>query len=169
MPFESLKSDECGGMLSPRFAQMILNIPHRQSRSSVPSCDLYIPAPDDASRETSFQWHLTTRNFFAFLFGKPLVGASLGRALVDLQLRLRVFRPERIENQADLLEYAEGQGYCDFVNCPDHALAMLHYAERFRLRELWIDAFAHCVGMQDSLSLSPEFQVIVSHGMRGVV
>jgi hypothetical protein len=29
----------------------------------------------------------------------------------------------------------------------------------FKLRPAWIDAFAHCVGMNESLSLSPEYAV----------
>jgi hypothetical protein len=122
--------------------------------------ELYIPAPEDASREVSFNWHITTRNFFAFVFGKPLVGKKMGQAMVDLQERMRLFRSGRVNNHQDFLNYAEDQGYRDFVESADYALAMLYYAEHYKLRDVWIDAFAHCVGMNDTLSLSPEFEVI---------
>ncbi|KAK3216937.1 hypothetical protein GRF29_1g1462448 [Pseudopithomyces chartarum] len=34
---------------------------------------------------------------------------------------------------------------------------MLYYAEHYKLRSVWMDAFAHCVGMNERLVLSPEF------------
>lgn len=131
--------------------------------SKTNTVELYIPAPDDASREGAFQWHLTTRNFFAFIFGKPMVGSHFGQALVDLQERLLLFRSGQIDNQLDFLTYIEDQGYRDLVDCPDYALATLYYAEHYRLRDVWIDAFAHCVGMNDSLVVSSEFEVSVRH------
>lgn len=124
--------------------------------------ELYIPAPEDTSRETSFQWHIATRNFFAFVSGKPLVGNHLGQAMINLQERMRLFRSGRVDNNQDFLEYAEAQGYLDFVGFPDYALAMLYYAEHYKLRDAWIDAFAHCVGMNEKLVLSPEFPVSTS-------
>jgi hypothetical protein len=121
--------------------------------------ELYIPAPEDNSREASFQWHITTRNFFAFVLGKPLVGNLLGQAMIDLQERMCLFRSGPVDNHQDFLDYADAQGYRDFVGFPDYALAMLYYAEHYKLRDAWIDAFAHCVGMNDKLVLSPEFLV----------
>lgn len=121
--------------------------------------NLFIPAPDDASRQDSFKWHVTTRNFFAFLLGKPLVGYHMGQTFVDLQERLQLFRSGLIDNHRDFLQYAEDQGYRDFAECTDYALASLFYAETYKLRHAWIDAFAHCVGMNESLSLSPEYAV----------
>lgn len=79
--------------------------------------------------------------------------------MVDLQERMRLFRSERVDNQQDFLKYADAQGYRDFVDFPDYALAVLFYAEHFKLRDAWIDAFAHCVGMNEKLILSPEFSV----------
>lgn len=127
---------------------------------------IFIPAPEAASREDSFKWHITTRNFFAFLLGKPLVGEHMGQAFIDLQERLCLFRPDA-SNHQDFLDYAENQGYRDLLECTDYALANLYYAERYKLREVWIDAFAHCVGMNDSLTLSPEYAVSISTPMEG--
>ncbi|KAF2796092.1 hypothetical protein K505DRAFT_238574 [Melanomma pulvis-pyrius CBS 109.77] len=171
VPFNALRRSKCGAMFSLCFAQMTASSPTvRDSRRGSSICnaptsvtnfiELYIPAPEDSSRETSFNWHLTTRNFFAFVFGKPLVGRHMGQAMVELQERMHLFRSGRINNHQDFLEYAEDQGYRDFVECTDYALALLYYAEHYKLRGAWIDAFAHCVGMNDTLNLSPEFEPI---------
>jgi hypothetical protein len=170
VPFTVLQKSNCGSMFSLCFAQMTapgsaIRNPRRHSSicsaptSSTNIVELYIPAPEDASREVSFNWHITTRNFFAFVFGKPLVGKNMGQAMVDLQERMRLFRSGRVNNHQDFLDYAENQGYRDLVECTDYSLAMLYYAEHYKLRDVWIDAFAHCVGMNDTLSLSPEFEV----------
>lgn len=117
-----------------------------------------MPTPEGTSRENAFDWHITTRNLFAFVLGRPLVGEHMGQAFVDLQERLRIVRPSS-NNHQDFLDYADTQGYRDFTECTDYALAMLFYAEHYKLRDVWIDAFAHCVGMNDSLALSPEYAV----------
>ena len=121
--------------------------------------ELYIPAPEHASREESCDWHIANRNFFAFVLGKPLVGREMGQAYVDLFERMRLFRSEHINNKQDFLDYLEIQGYRDLVECTDYALASLFYAERYKLKDVWIDAFAHCVGMSESITLSPEYTV----------
>lgn len=87
------------------------------------------------------------------------MGASLGTALIDLLERLLLIRPATVQNLSECLMYAEKMGYLDFTHSPDYALSLLRFAEHFNLRELWIDAFAHCVGMNDSLSLSQELGV----------
>jgi len=129
-------------------------------------CELFIPTPDHATRAEALTWHLTTRNFFAFLIGKPLVGSSLGDALIDLQERLDLVRPNDPNNHSDLMAYFERAGYLEFAHCPDYALALLHFAERFEMQELWIDAFVHCVGMNEMLTLSPEFAVSTPNSTR---
>jgi hypothetical protein len=118
--------------------------------------ELFIPAPGHLSREEAFDWHVTTRNFFAYVLGQPLVGRHMGQTFVDLFERMDVFRSGQVDNHLDFLVYAETQGYRDLVECTDYALASMYYAERFKLKDVWIDAFAHCVGMGDSISLSPE-------------
>lgn len=121
--------------------------------------ELYVPAPEHVDREDTFLWHVATRNFFAWVSNKPLVGATLGQALIGLLQNMHLFRSERADNVHDILAYAERLGYLDFRHCPDYALAFLNFAEHYRLRDLWLDAFAHCVGMNDRLCLSPEFGV----------
>ncbi|KAF2867823.1 hypothetical protein BDV95DRAFT_162631 [Massariosphaeria phaeospora] len=172
VPFRVLRESKCGSMFSLCFAQITpapgSNSP-RSKRissglntpvSSANTVELYIPAPDEATREAAFQWHITTRNFFAYILNKPLVGNHMGQSLMALQERMQLFRSGQIDNFQDLLLYAEQQGYRDLVDCPDYALAMLFYAEHYKLRDIWIDAFAHCVGMNNRLSVSKEFEPV---------
>ncbi|KAF2418958.1 hypothetical protein EJ08DRAFT_702923 [Tothia fuscella] len=120
-------------------------------------CELYIPAPEYSSKDDSFSWHISTRNFFAFLFGKCLVGASLSKSMIDVQERLNLLRQLQPDNQKDFNDYLERMGYLEFAHCPDYSLALLAYAEFYEQRELWVDSFVHCVGMNDMLSFSSEF------------
>ncbi|KAJ4985288.1 hypothetical protein SVAN01_09233 [Stagonosporopsis vannaccii] len=172
VPFRALRQKKCSSLLNVCHAQIAsrdgsetqqllalsssLVLPSREPGI----VNLYIPAPDDVSRQDAFKWHITTRNFFAFLLGKPLVGYHMGQTFVDLQERLHMYRSGLIDNHQDFLQYAEDQGYRDFAECTDYALATLYYAETYKLRHAWIDAFAHCVGMNESLSLSPEYNAI---------
>ena len=175
VPFETLRQFNCGAMFSLCFAQMspIADSKGANGRrvssgfstpvSTINTVDIFIPAPEDASKEASYEWHVTTRNFFAFVFGKPMVGSHFGQALVDLQERMHLFRSTsngQINNYQDFLQYVDDQGYRYYVDHPDHALAMLYFSEHYKLRDVWIDAFVHCVGMNEKLSLSQEFEVI---------
>jgi hypothetical protein len=121
--------------------------------------ELYIPAPAGLSRDDALNYHLTTRNFFAWMFDKPLVGVRLGESLIDIHERMMVYRPDPEQNLDDMLAYIDSQGYSDFRDCPDHALGVLNFAEKFQIAELWTDAFAHCVGMNEQLISSQEFAV----------
>jgi hypothetical protein len=160
-------------MLDSCYAQIVSDDPSNphepqqlQTFSSSPReatlVEIYIPAPEYASRDEAFDWHITTRNFFAYVLGQPLVGRHMGQAFVNLFERMQFFRSEHVNNHQDFLAYAENQGYRDLVECTDYALASLYYAEKYKLRNVWIDAFTHCVGMADSLDLSPEYPVRVT-------
>jgi hypothetical protein len=121
--------------------------------------ELYVPAPSHLSREDAFRYHITTRNLFARMYDLPMVGDRLGEALVSLLERMNIFRRNQKQNEDDMLAYLDSQDYLDFRDCPDHALALLKYAEACQNRDLWTDAFVHCVGMYDDLTLSVEFEV----------
>jgi hypothetical protein len=122
--------------------------------------ELYIPAPAMAERGQSFLYHVATRNFFAWLLDRPLAGAHLGLSLVGLLNSMNEFRSCDIEeNFADILDYMDREAYLDMRNHPDHALAVLYFAEHFQLKDLWTDAFTHCAGMNDLLIYSPEYGV----------
>lgn len=169
VPLRALRQKRCGPMLDICYAQTMIKTFEGLQEARLQTLDnlnrdsplvqLYIPAPENASREESFDWHLATRNFFAFVLGKPLVGHHMGQTYVDLFERMEIFRSGPVDNHHDFLEYAEAQGYRDLVECTDYALASLYYAERYKLKDVWIDAFTHCVGMNDSLAHSPEYVV----------
>jgi len=124
--------------------------------NSCPGCDrhtsateLYIPAPVTASIDAVFDHHITTRNFFAWLYDLPLAGRTLGVSLVAVKERIDQYRDmyDSILNKRDIIAYAESQEYLDFRECVDHALAALLLAQDLRQEDMWIDAFAHAVGM----------------------
>lgn len=121
--------------------------------------DLYLPAPTDKGKEETFRYHLVSRNILAWMCNKPIVGIHLGKALVALLERLNGYRSNEDVNLRDVLRYMNDMGYLDFRKCPDHALAILQFAEHFQMADLWADAFAHCLGMEDILRQSTEFEV----------
>lgn len=126
--------------------------------------DLYIPAPAAASRSEALQYHIATRNFFAWIMRRSLVGEQLGGAIIGLLHSMDEFRDHEADNFQDLLDYLDEEGYLDFRNQPEHAVALLHVAEVFQIRDLYIDAFAHCVGMSERLHKCPELSVSVLPG-----
>ena len=124
--------------------------------NSCPGCDrhtsateLYIPAPVTASIDAVFDHHITTRNFFAWLYDLPLAGRTLGVSLAAVKERIDQYRDmcDPILNKKEIIAYAESQKYLDFRECVDHALAALLLAQDLRQEDMWIDAFAHAVGM----------------------
>lgn len=121
--------------------------------------ELYIPAPADVERGEAFLYHTATRNLFAWIFGKSLVGNHLGGALISLLNSMVEFRSFGEDNIEAIMDYMDEEGYADMRNSPDHALAILFFAEHFHFKDLWIDAFAHCSGMNERLPDSPGFEV----------
>lgn len=131
--------------------------------------ELYIPAPPGAvERGEAFLYHCATRNFFAWMFGKSLVGSHLGGALVGLLNSLNEFRSPGEDNVQAIMDYMDEEAYADLRNSPDHAQAVLFFAEHFQFRDMWMDAFAHCTGMHETLVQSPGFEVsyIATHDWR---
>ena len=126
------------------------------SETDAPRYDLFIPSPRDLSRDEAFAFHLSTRNFFAYAVGRSVVGERLSSALAGLWERLREWA-QKATSASDLIAYLDGQGYLNFAENPEHALACLKFAESAKIRDVWIDAFAHCAGMHERLFLSPEY------------
>lgn len=120
---------------------------------------LYIPSPPAAERGQAFLYHTATRNLFAWIFGKSLVGTHLGGALVGLLNSMNQFRTPGEDNVQAIMDYMDEEGYADMRSQPDHALAVLFFAEHFHFKDLWVDAFAHCTGMNERLVQSAGFEV----------
>ncbi|KAL8995503.1 MAG: hypothetical protein Q9169_004763 [Polycauliona sp. 2 TL-2023] len=169
----AIESSSCGPLLEHYSAKGHVESPSTASDSSSTSDqdyfndpsppakhELFIPAPAGLTREGSFRFHVTTRNFFAWMFEKPLVGDRLGDALLSLLDRMNEFREDEDENLEDMLAYLDSQEYTDFRSCPDHAIAVLHFAERHELLDLWRDSFCHCAGMSNDLQSSAEYEYL---------
>ncbi|KAK3940213.1 hypothetical protein QBC46DRAFT_128842 [Diplogelasinospora grovesii] len=124
--------------------------------------ELYIPAPSNADKDEALQHHVATRNFFAWVFRKSMVGEHLGVALIGLMNSMEELRCPGGSNMDDMLSYLDEEGYLDMRNQPTHALSMLHFAEYFQFKEMYIDSFTHCVGMCDRLFAIPEYQMVTS-------
>ncbi|KAI4197522.1 MAG: hypothetical protein LQ348_002158, partial [Seirophora lacunosa] len=169
----AIQSSNCAPLLERYSAKASVESPSTSSdHSSSPDEDyflepsppakheLFIPAPPGLSKEGAFRYHLTTRNFFAWMFEKPLVGHRLGDSLLSLLDRMNEFREDEDQNLDDILAYLDSQEYTDFRSCPDHALAVLQFAEKHELLELWRDSFCHCAGMSEELPFSAEYEFV---------
>ncbi|KAH8203357.1 hypothetical protein TruAng_002452 [Truncatella angustata] len=135
---------------------------HYARMSNQPRIELYIPAPPGSDKQQAYKYHIKTRNFFAFVFRRSLVGEYLGEALENLRQSVQEFRAADADNMADLMGYMDEEGYLDMKNQPTHALAVIRFAEAFQIHDLYVEAFAHCCGMSNRLFLSPEYQLISS-------
>jgi hypothetical protein len=121
--------------------------------------DLYISPSPMADKKQMLDFYMAIRNLFAWIFRRSMVGEHLGSALITLLDSMSEFRSPGVDNVEDIMRYVEEEGYLDMANQPIHALAMVHLAEYYQLRDLYINAFAHCAGMGDCLYALPEYQV----------
>ncbi|KAK4202152.1 hypothetical protein QBC40DRAFT_322390 [Triangularia verruculosa] len=124
--------------------------------------ELYIPVPASVNKTDTRSHQITIRNLFAWVFRKPVVGEHLGSALIGLLNSLTEHRGPDEDNMDSVLGYMDELQYLDMSNRPYHALALAHFAEHFRLKDLYTDALCHCVGMYEQLYNIPEFQIITS-------
>lgn len=81
---------------------------------------------------------------------------------MDLLNSMDEFRAPDSNNVEDIMEYMDEEGYADMRSNPDHALAILHFAENFHFDDMYTDAYSHCVGMHHKLQDSSEFEVSVA-------
>ncbi|EKD12411.1 hypothetical protein MBM_09445 [Drepanopeziza brunnea f. sp. 'multigermtubi' MB_m1] len=165
IPMDALLQAKCQPLLDRFLAGTLQGSPSSKTSNVICSnqdrdrvYELYIPAPPYVDREEAFLYHTATRNFFAWIFRRFLVGVHLGGALVGLLNSMNQFRSTGEDNTQGIIDYMNEEGYSDMRNTPDHALGVIYLAEQFRLRDLWLDAFAHCAGMHEKLIISPGFE-----------
>ncbi|KAI0165849.1 hypothetical protein GGR57DRAFT_138868 [Xylariaceae sp. FL1272] len=158
IPFSTLLEAQCRPLINRYISDDI--DPDDVTANNGPF-QLFIPAPPQSDKRQSYNYHLTTRNFFAFIFRRSMAGETLGSALIGLMHCMAQFRSQIVDNVGDLMSYMDEEGYLD-MNCqPNHALAMLRLSEEFQIRELYVNAFSHCCGMADML-LGSEYQLLSS-------
>ncbi|KAL6714790.1 hypothetical protein ACLMJK_007050 [Lecanora helva] len=111
--------------------------------------EIHFPPPDEGSKTTVLRHHITTRNFFAFLLKKPLVGLTLYQALVDLQQRLQLYLPHENNCTNLLIDYVSDVHLHKVSNDPAAAAGLLAWSEdaEVRWRDGWREGFVHSCGM----------------------
>ncbi|KAH8673552.1 hypothetical protein BX600DRAFT_207816 [Xylariales sp. PMI_506] len=166
IPFQALLNAKCYPLINRFMPPPSPPLPDIAGNAKAPSkpkyMELYMAAPPGSNRQQTINYHVATRNFFAFIYRRPLIGEHLGSALIGLMRSMQAFRNRKVKNLNDLISYMQEQGYFDITNEPAHAVAILHLAEELRLRDLYIDAFAHCCGMNERLFRIPEYQLLSS-------
>jgi hypothetical protein len=130
---------------------------------------LYFPAPPRMSRAATIRYHLTTRNVFAMLLNKALVGLDFAQALKDLQKRLQEYMSPEVNCAKLMVRYMVARQLHNVSNSPAMAAGLLSWCEEpsVRWQEGWREAFVHCCGMYPRLSASLEWESVsqVSRGL----
>jgi len=129
--------------------------------------EIHFPPPDEYLKVDVLRHHITTRNFFALLLKKPLVGLTLFQALVDLCSRLHLYLPKEVDCAEVMMQYMIDINLHNVCNDPAAAAGLLAWSEDPEVRWLagWREGFAHCCGMYTQVRGSPEFHDI-SHKSR---
>lgn len=84
---------------------------HRESNSG--EFFLYLYAPSELNKIEAFAYHVTTRNFVAWVLGRPLVGVDPITAILELKKRMDIWRDTGLDNFRTLLKFTRSQGYAD--------------------------------------------------------
>ena len=100
---------------------------------------LYIIPPSMGSKIDTLRHYIATRNFFAFVNRKCLVGFTFYQALVDLQGRLEEYLGPLADCAAILQSYLVTTGL-NVSNEPRAAAGLLAWSEDVRWAEGWREA-----------------------------
>ncbi|KAI9682135.1 MAG: hypothetical protein M1817_000189 [Caeruleum heppii] len=133
---------------------------HRSDKEGQVLHELYFPAPSNTSKVDVLRHHLTTRNVFAVLTNKSLVGLNLYQALLDLHERFQLYLPPNTDCAALVIEYLVSNRLDDLRGDPASAAGLLAWSEGLSVRwhEGWREAFVHAVGMYPRLSVLSEYR-----------
>ena len=132
--------------------------------------EIYVAWPGAETGTHSTIWHITTRNFFAIMYGaSALVGSTLHEALTKLFERVTMYPDyldRNISRVAWITDYITRHKFDDVRNNPSYAASLLAFSEApgVRWREGYIEAFVHCTGMLNlGLQTIPEWRHITPH------
>ena len=155
------------------FKNLALGNGSTRSLSSFPETDtpaydtpvtykIYLPPPDDGSKMTILRHHITTRNFLALLFNKPIVGLTFFQALIDLHGRLQMYMPKGTDCTQTMIRYLVKNRLHNVSNDPAAAAGLLTWSEdpEVHWQEGWREGFVHCCGLYANLRSLPEFRDI---------
>ena len=88
---------------------------------------------------------MTTRNFFAFLLGRALVGFTFYQALVGLHERLQIYLASSMDCEAALRAFLIATGLVNVSNEPRAAAGLLAWSETTRWNEGWREAYVNSI------------------------
>lgn len=111
-------------------------------KSEIPGIQykLYMDVQSGGSKVDVLRYHVTTRNFLAFLIRKPLVGFTFYQALVDLNERLEEYLSSNINCTVALQSYLVMTGLVNVSNEPRAAAGLLAWSEDVRWNNGWREA-----------------------------
>lgn len=101
---------------------------------------LYMDAHSGRTKVDVLRYHITTRNFFAFLIREPLVGFTFYQALADLYERLEEYLSPSIDRAIALQSYLVMNGLVNVSNEPRAAAGLLAWSEDVRWNNGWREA-----------------------------
>ena len=102
---------------------------------------LYMDVRSGGSKVDVLRYHVTTRNFFAFLLRKPLVGFTFYQALVDLHERLDAYLPPGVDSAVAIQSYLVLIGLVNVSNEPRAAAGLLAWSEDVMWNNGWREAY----------------------------
>ena len=101
---------------------------------------VYMDAQSGRAKIDVLRYHVTTRNFFAFLIRKPLVGFTFYQALIDLYERLEGYLAPSVDCAVALQSYLVLSGLVNVSNEPRAAAGLLAWSEDVRWNDGWREA-----------------------------
>ena len=120
---------------------------------------IYMDARSGGSKIDVLRYHITTRNLFALLLRKPLVGFTFYQALVDLHERLEEYLPSGLDSAVALQSYLVMIGLVNVSNEPRAAAGLLAWSEDVRWNNGWREAYVHL----QTFSFATDFYILMSH------
>ena len=135
----------------------------REDQNSGVQYKLYFDAHPEGSKLDVLRYHVTTRNFFAFLIRKALVGFTFYQALVDLHKRLEEYLSPGIDKAVAIQSYLVMTGLLNVSNEPRAAAGLLAWSEDVRWNNGWREAYAYlCFILLCSDSSTPKTSATVT-------
>ena len=132
--------------------------------------ELYFPAPEEASRTEVLRHHITTRNLFAFLLNKPLVGLTFYQALIDLHERIKSLMAPGLPCSQAINDYLVRNAFHNVESDPVAAAGLLAWSEDAEVvwSEGWQQGIFVCSSLYNKVSKLQAFRD-VSPKSRAVV
>ena len=98
--------------------------------------------------------HITTRNLFAFLLNKPLVGLTFYQALIDLHERIKSYMPAGVPCAQAINDYLIRNAFHNVENDPVAAAGLLAWSEDAEVvwSEGWQQGIVVCSGLYNIVS-----------------